>query len=279
MKNKISAVLVVYNEEAVIERALKSIYRLVDEIILVHDGYCKDKTIQIAKRYTDKIFILPHIGEAEPHRPFTYRKAAHNLILQIDADEYISKSTSQAISTILNEKKAVKSISLNWTQFFDKKKSLLGKKMIIFDKNQYYFIGAPHEWPKEKENSIGENINLNLPFYNAPQYDNLSWDVFKNKWIKWKNIHALYLCKEISEMNTWNYNFNYWDYPNKFIIQFPKLFGLPYVMASEIIKMIFSIRIGRHAFKSSLYSFIYRLMLIKKIIEIKAERRRKEIAN
>jgi Glycosyltransferases involved in cell wall biogenesis len=65
MRNKISACIVVYNEEKVIKRCLDSIKNVVDEIILVHDGPCKDRTLEIAKRYTNKIFIRPHVGMME----------------------------------------------------------------------------------------------------------------------------------------------------------------------------------------------------------------------
>ena len=45
-KNTISACLVVHNEEKLIGRCLESIKNLVDEIIVVHDGPCQDKTLR-----------------------------------------------------------------------------------------------------------------------------------------------------------------------------------------------------------------------------------------
>ena len=44
-RQTISACLVVYNEEKVIRQCLDSIKGFVDEIILVHDGQCTDKTL------------------------------------------------------------------------------------------------------------------------------------------------------------------------------------------------------------------------------------------
>ncbi len=88
MQNKdktISVCLVVYNEEKIIERCLRSIQAVADEIILVHDGECSDNTLEIAKKYTDKIFIRPHTGDSSLHRVFTYNKAQGQWIFQIDA--------------------------------------------------------------------------------------------------------------------------------------------------------------------------------------------------
>lgn len=47
-EHSISACLVVRNEEAVIERCLESLAGVVDEIVLVHDGECEDRTLEIA---------------------------------------------------------------------------------------------------------------------------------------------------------------------------------------------------------------------------------------
>ena len=55
-RNKISAFIVAYHEENLIERCLRSLVDVVDEIIVVHDGPCLDKTIKIAQKYTSKVF-------------------------------------------------------------------------------------------------------------------------------------------------------------------------------------------------------------------------------
>ena len=47
----ISACVVAHNEEAVIERCLASLDGVVDEIIFVHDGECRDRSLEIAERH------------------------------------------------------------------------------------------------------------------------------------------------------------------------------------------------------------------------------------
>ena len=53
---RISACIISFNEEKKIEDCLKSLQPVVDEIIII-DSNSTDKTLEIAKKYTDKIFL------------------------------------------------------------------------------------------------------------------------------------------------------------------------------------------------------------------------------
>lgn len=57
-KLPISVIILTYNEEKNIEHCLKSVYEWVDEIFIV-DSFSNDETLNIAKRYTDKIYQHP----------------------------------------------------------------------------------------------------------------------------------------------------------------------------------------------------------------------------
>ena len=73
MTAKISACIITKNEEKHIRKCLESIKNVVDEIVIV-DGYSIDKTIDICKEYTDKIYIQKFSGsfaEEVTHNPAT----------------------------------------------------------------------------------------------------------------------------------------------------------------------------------------------------------------
>jgi hypothetical protein len=53
----VSACLVLRNEEAVVERCLRSLEGVVEEIVLVHDGECEDRTLEIAERHGCQIHV------------------------------------------------------------------------------------------------------------------------------------------------------------------------------------------------------------------------------
>ena len=55
MANKISIVIIAKNEEENIRECLESV-KWADEIIVV-DDFSNDETVEIAKRWTDKIFL------------------------------------------------------------------------------------------------------------------------------------------------------------------------------------------------------------------------------
>jgi len=55
----ITAIIIIYNEEIKIEDCLKTIHDF-DQIIVIHDGECSDRSLEIASKYTDDIYVLPH---------------------------------------------------------------------------------------------------------------------------------------------------------------------------------------------------------------------------
>jgi len=98
---KISVVLGVFNEEDNIKRCLESV-KWADEIIVVDDG-STDKTVEIAKKYTDKIFHHKSEGYVEPTRNFGIGKAGGDWILLLDADEEIPDKLAKRLREVMKE--------------------------------------------------------------------------------------------------------------------------------------------------------------------------------
>jgi glycosyltransferase involved in cell wall biosynthesis len=103
---KISASLIVKNEESCLETCLKSIEG-VDEIVIVDTG-SEDNTIEIAKRFTDKVYsyskcndengLLADFSMARNH---SLSYCTGDWILIIDADEYLDPGTIDKIRSII----------------------------------------------------------------------------------------------------------------------------------------------------------------------------------
>jgi glycosyltransferase involved in cell wall biosynthesis len=189
---KISACIVVKNEEVTLERCLKSISELVSEIILVHDGDCEDKSLEIASMYGSKIFTREYIGEAEFHRPFSYSKAKGDWILQIDADEFIDDDARELITSMINNDD-IDAYSFYWPYSDGKggyiKRGPFSKtyKPCLFRKSKLYMIGVSHEYPRTYGNLVKkEDIQL----LHQPKYDNFTYKSFKTKWLKWAKLQA-----------------------------------------------------------------------------------------
>ena len=83
---EISAVIATKNEQDNLQRLLVSLKRQTAksfEIIIV-DNYSTDRTTQIAKKYTSKVFQMG--PERTTQRNFGLKKAAGKYILFVDAD-------------------------------------------------------------------------------------------------------------------------------------------------------------------------------------------------
>lgn len=104
-RNDLTAVLVVRNEEKLIERALNSVKQVTNNVIVIHDGKCKDNTLQICNKHRCKVYIRKELGEAEFHRAWSYGIVKTKWILQIDADEYLSDDLIKNIDSLLDNNK------------------------------------------------------------------------------------------------------------------------------------------------------------------------------
>ncbi len=84
----ISLCMIVKNEEKVLARCLDSISDLMDEIIIVDTG-SSDRTKEIARRYTDKVYDFEWNGSFADARNYSFSKASAQYIYCADADEVI----------------------------------------------------------------------------------------------------------------------------------------------------------------------------------------------
>lgn len=117
---KISVVINTLNEEKNLPRAIASVKKLADEIVVV-DMESTDKTREIAKKTGAKVFTHKPTGYVEPARNFALSKATGDWILILDADEEIPTDLSQELKQI--------SANSESADFYR-----LPRKNIVFDK-------------------------------------------------------------------------------------------------------------------------------------------------
>lgn len=98
-KPQISVLIHTLNEEKNIRNCLESV-KWADEIIIV-DMYSDDKTVDIAKEYTDKIFFHERVGYADPARKLSLEKASNQWLLTVDADELVPKKMKDKLLYIV----------------------------------------------------------------------------------------------------------------------------------------------------------------------------------
>ncbi len=95
----VSAIVITYNEELNIESCLRSL-SFVEEVIVV-DSNSTDRTVEIAQRYTDRVFIKPWEGYASA-KNFGISQARFPWVLCIDADERVSELLQKSIQSAMD---------------------------------------------------------------------------------------------------------------------------------------------------------------------------------
>ena len=92
--------MITKNEEKFLEKALNSVKDVVDEIIIVDTG-SKDKTVEIAKKFTDNVFFKVFDSNFSSLRNYSISKATKDWILILDADEKISRKDLNKIRELI----------------------------------------------------------------------------------------------------------------------------------------------------------------------------------
>ena len=96
----ITAIVAVHNEEAFIRRCLTSLAGVADEILVAHDGPCRDRSVEIAREFTPHVCVHEWRGAPETHLIRLLRRAAHNWIVRLDCDETLSPELLAALRAI-----------------------------------------------------------------------------------------------------------------------------------------------------------------------------------
>lgn len=125
----LSVVINTRNEEKNLPQAIASVRQLADEIVVV-DMESEDKTCEVAKRNSAKVYKYKNVGYVEPARNFAIGKATNDWIFILDADEEVSSGLAKTIKSIIKDE--------NSADFYR-----IARKNIIFSK----FIKHSRWWP------------------------------------------------------------------------------------------------------------------------------------
>lgn len=162
----VSIALIARNEEACIDKCLNSFKEIADEIILVDTG-STDRTKEIARKYTDKIYDFKWIDDFSAARNYSFDKCTKDFIFWVDADdqifpediakfkaldlsdkeiiicnyEYAHDEFGASICTVPRERVVRKSLNLQWMEPIHEFLPLNGK-MFISDVSTHHFKKA-----------------------------------------------------------------------------------------------------------------------------------------
>lgn len=132
MQAPISVFIICQDEEAKIEACLKQAAQLADEIIIVDSG-STDKTLEIAAKYTDKIFHQDWLGFGKQKNE-ALNKCTNEWVLSLDADEVLTDDLIEEIKALNLAVTGVKDseYSLDFPGYQIARKLFIGDKFIRF---------------------------------------------------------------------------------------------------------------------------------------------------
>lgn len=141
--------MIVKNEEDVIGNCLASVKDVVDEINIVDTG-ATDKTREIVKQYTDRIFDFKWIDDFAAARNFSFSHATKDYILWLDADDVMLAEDVKKLKELKeNINPAIDCVTFKYNYASDEK----GNPLLIFrrerlvrrDRN-FPWVGFIHEY-------------------------------------------------------------------------------------------------------------------------------------
>ncbi len=187
--NKISAVIITYNELGYIERCIESL-TFADEIVVV-DSYSTDGTWEYLKS-NPAVKAVQH-----PFKNFTEQKtyalslATNDWVYFLDADEVVTKKLQDEIIEVINSKNT-HSAYWNYRSFMFKNKRLYfsgwqtDKVQRLFKKSQCKFIQEKIVHEKLEVNGTQGKLKNKLIHYSYKNYQD-----YKQKMLKYGRLKAI----------------------------------------------------------------------------------------
>lgn len=168
----LSVIVIAKNEEDKILTCLESV-KWVDEIIVV-DNASRDKTKEIAKKFTEKVFSV-EMDDFSHLRNFGFEKTKGDWVLYVDADERVLKDLREEINSLISD-------SVNSAYALSRKNIIFGKEekygpfwpdwviRLIKRSDFINWVGSVHEYATFK-GSLGYSKNslLHLTHRNINQ--------------------------------------------------------------------------------------------------------------
>jgi glycosyltransferase involved in cell wall biosynthesis len=238
---KLSVVLATYNEEENISRCLTSIKDLASEIVIV-DGTSKDKTVEIARSFGAKVTVTTNPPNFHINKQKAINMAAGDWILQLDADEVVSKELADEIKEVVGGNGNENGFWMPRKNYFLGKFLMKGGQYPDFTVRLYRKGkgSLPQKDVHEQAVIEGKVGYLKRPLLHYP-YKN--FDAYYKKWMRYNHLFASQIHHELRKKNLF--------------LRF--YYGLAYLLAKPAHWMLTAY--GRHkGFMDSWQGFVFALM-------------------
>ena len=174
--------MIVKNEENTIERCLQTVMDIVDEIIIVDTG-STDKTKEVVKKFTDKIFDFEWIDDFAAARNYSFSQATMDYIMWLDADDIVLSEDIKRLK-LLKETldPSVDTVTMKYNVGFDEYGNstlTYRRNRLVKRSNNFTWIGFVHEYLAVYGKSINSDVGITHKKINHSPKRNL--EIYRNK--------------------------------------------------------------------------------------------------
>lgn len=190
-EQSLSVIIITKNEEDRIERCLKSVCRLADEIIVIDSG-STDKTVEIVEQFTKNVFITDWPGYG-PQKQRALKKASCDWVLSIDADEELTPELEREIDKVLKQNPDEVAFRLPWAvTIFGKRldygRSARSVKRLFKREGAYFTDSLVHEKVITPKGKVGQ-LKGRLNHYSIRDFEHY---LIKNRTYAWLGAEKRY---------------------------------------------------------------------------------------
>ncbi|NLM46556.1 MAG: glycosyltransferase [Firmicutes bacterium] len=151
---KLSIVMMVKNEEKYLREcleALRPLRKAVDSELIIVDTGSEDRTVEIARQFTDKVYFHPWNNDFAAMRNKTIEYATGEWLLVLDGDEILADARGLIRFLKSPDSKKYKTGILtfrNITSLVDESAYITGYLPRLFRNENFYYKGSIHEQPQ-----------------------------------------------------------------------------------------------------------------------------------
>lgn len=162
----ITVCMIAKNEDNHIEECLKRLRPCKFEIVVVDTGSV-DRTVEMAQKYTDKVFHFDWCNDFSAARNYSISQASNDWVLNIDCDEYLENINLAHIAGTLQDNQAsMGMIVRNNPYIIQGVRSIMSERIgRLFNRRYCHYEGIIHEQVTTLDGKEPDSFDLPLTFY------------------------------------------------------------------------------------------------------------------
>lgn len=160
--------MIMKNEEKFIGEALKRLSLYNCEIVIADTG-STDKSIEIARNYTDKIYHFDWVDDFSAARNYSISKANNDIIFVLDCDEFIEEANFDELEKAAEENPYGVGYVRRLSRFTRDGLDYISNEDIarVFSRKYFHYEGIIHEQVRENEGVCQKQYNTGIVMTHA----------------------------------------------------------------------------------------------------------------